>query len=583
MGLRIFYVFGFILSELNQSTSIIQYERFKRERMYYMATGRELKYKSEIEDKKKPRRGLFDDLRWMLEYNKNGLMSLFIYSAHMITMIILTLQNLVYSSFPTNRNQETGEFVNKYLRFVEKWLFVDAFHMFDSSGLLCRVIAFMLLRFITLRIRAIYLKCKRAKKNRYGYKEMNIVDVEFCYAMTLYTHFVNVIGRFYESYNHECFINESLLGDDRKAALEFNEKLKRLERIDRFYFYNQIRYDKCFYKIDFLDRFLENKRSLDLKLSAEQKNFKSMKPFEDEEEKLKLSWLQYIFYIELPNRVLHLQPIGYRNDVGHGIWLILLYIFISIGIGILLFVELVLIVFLTLYAGEITLKIEPIILSAGIKMFLSCSCIAVNSYDNVLLGYSSILAISRAYKINRLLKGQIEFYRHNQRKFSLIHQKYPNSNSKVRRKLVAGSTLFSNQHTFDQSIKTYQCNKCALRRSLRLNESDQFHKLALAYRHHLPEDEIKHFNENLDYLLDLIEVMFVEHEDHKKFYTTFLNINIVFAVFESSVALALMFNSENYLSLLLAVAVMTASCGSLIGTLISAAGSEFAVSYLYNT
>lgn len=591
MSFKVFYAFILILSDFNQSFSFVQYEKFKRERLYYIANGRKIRYKSEVEDKKKKKsriRLFLDDLIWMLEYNQQGLMSLFLFVLHISALIALSVQSIIYSNFPTDRDPETGEFVNEYLRYAEECLIIDFIYSVDPTGLLNRVLAFTMVQFLILRVRAFYIKFKRAKINRYGYNKINVVDVELCYTYAFFNCWRDFFRRFYEGATHECFIEESLSDKNRKITLEFNRKVKKLDKMDRIYFYNQISFDKCFYKLDLIDKYYDDIKPIDCKLYTEfiEQQQKSTATAFFEESKPKISWLQYIFSVDLPNRIGYVPTPEHRVDVLHGCLLLILFFaatgtviaFITLGMIPCSFV--IYKIFKDSNRGLLFLSL------AALRAYLLLACLAFNCYDNGLLNYSSINAVSRSYHVVKLLKREIEFNRSHLRKFALIYKNYQ-FYSKIRSSYTDIPSIYSgpfnSQFSFFHRFHSSMYLSNLYRRSVIsmgkfLSEDDEYYGLTLTYKNHLPKDEIRHFNENLDYLSDLVEVMMIELEDHKNFFTTYLDINLIFGVVESSVVLALLLNSHSLFNIAFALLTGIVGATCLIVSLILGATSELAVS-----
>lgn len=75
----------------------------------------------------------------------------------------------------------------------------------------------------------------------------------------------------------------------------------------------------------------------------------------------------------------------------------------------------------------------------------------------------------------------------------------------------------------DEDIDSIECNEYCI--------------LLLAYERCLSRVQVEGFDENIDYILDLIDVMMVKLEDHENFYATYLDINYLFGVIKLSVAL----------------------------------------------
>lgn len=485
-------------------------------------------------------------------------MSLFVFSVHIIILVSLATQALIYSSFPTERDPITGQFVNEYLRFVEEWLFINSSYLFDSSGLLNRLYLFMLLRFLTVRIRALYIKIQSAKKNRYGYKSINIVDIEFCCVRAFHNRFKGIFRRGYESLTHDCYFKNSLTGDDRRVNLEFNKKVRQLDKMDRIYFYNQISFNKCYHKLDLFDKYYQDIKPIDTKLAKESINYSRLDGsgvmFEDD--KLEVSWLQNLSCVDLSNRIGYLPPPENRADLGVGAAMLYLYLVVMAPTLLTIVSSAVVAMLGISNMSRSVVRIQPFVFTQTIKSLLMILCAVFTTCDNVQLEYSSLVAISRSYKIVELIKREIEFLRFHQRKFTPIYDKYF-TNCVVEQAITSDEESETEEDSID---------------------SNEYCMLLLAYKRCLPRVQVKEFNENLNYLLDLVEVLLIELEDHKSRFTTYLDINLIFGVVELSVALALILSTDNILNLSSASLCFIISGFSLFASLLTGAASELAVS-----
>lgn len=110
----------------------------------------------------------------------------------------------------------------------------------------------------------------------------------------------------------------------------------------------------------------------------------------------------------------------------------------------------------------------------------------------------------------------------------------------------------------------------------------EFHRLINEYkRRSLNSNKIKHMNENLNYILSLIEVLQYELTDLKKNFTTYLNINLVFGAAGTSIALTAVISSSSLFSILLSAIIGGAGVVPLFYTLGIGALSEISLSSIY--
>lgn len=126
-----------------------------------------------------------------------------------------------------------------------------------------------------------------------------------------------------------------------------------------------------------------------------------------------------------------------------------------------------------------------------------------------------------------------------------------------------------------------------MRYSLRSNHSNDtqtdlnngnLHKVISIYKNRLTRFDIKCMNENLIYLLDCVEVLVCEFDDYKSFFTTIININLMFGIVLLSILVSMIFQSTEIQSTLIAIGAGSASTFPLLWSLFIGAASELAVS-----
>lgn len=90
-----------------------------------------------------------------------------------------------------------------------------------------------------------------------------------------------LIHNLFDFFKHECYEEDSLSGENRRVNLESIKKVRNLKKIDRICFYNLISFNDCYYKIKFIDRYLEDAELVDLKQKAGQLSLKQVECFEE--------------------------------------------------------------------------------------------------------------------------------------------------------------------------------------------------------------------------------------------------------------------------------------------------------------
>lgn len=337
MKLNILKVYIFILEDVNFSINLIQYERFKRERLAIGRGGNDDYYVNTRREKKEQlNEGFFQDIMYMLEYNKKGLLSLLIFTFHIYSLARQALKSYLYSYYPANRDPNTKQFVNPVLHLCEVFYLVDLINPHDKDGLINFFLLVTMLQFLILRLRSLFLKIKVAKVNRYRYRELSIVDLDFGYANEMRMNFREIFSSPYHLYKHQCHISETLKGSNRSFAFKFSEKMKSLERIDRYYLYNQIYFKSCFQSVPI--HYLEEYPK---KIEALKSNHRTQK------EESKLNLLESIFTLNYPNRVSYISLPEYRFDPIH---LMILHVLFLIA-GLLMIIALILTSIFVTYIG----------------------------------------------------------------------------------------------------------------------------------------------------------------------------------------------------------------------------------------
>lgn len=239
------------------------------------------------------------DIQQMFEYNQNRLMHLFIFLVQLMVLVSSMIKSILYSSFPTTRD---GQFLSPVLRLSESLLLIEYVHKFDNSGLKNRLLALLSLQFLILRLRAFFVRLETAKVNRYSYEKVNTVQLDSGYASEIKFSFGEYAKALYRLYYHQCYKSETLTGERRLSAVQFNDSLKCLDRADRIYYYNQINFNDCFECVDYLSDYRERAESpKHLKLN-------------NIELKRNVGWLKYMLSQNLPDKLNYVAKPEHRVD-----------------------------------------------------------------------------------------------------------------------------------------------------------------------------------------------------------------------------------------------------------------------------
>lgn len=633
MRFNIYRAWIFILDNVTLSSSLIQHERFKRERfsksyikedkldrkdVNYRYTDHNPIVISEFSTDNidvEQKSNFINDVKFMLEYNQNGLMHLMIYLFQLFVLVTTLVRSILYSSCSTARDSTTGQFLNPVLSLAESLLLIDYIHKFDSNGLINQLIALLSFQFLIIRIRAFFVRLETAKINKFRYEKINTVHLDIGYASEIRCSLSGYIKAFFRLFQHECHKGETLMGERRLLTLYLNNKIRCLDKIDRIYYYNQINFNDCFECADYLSDYREQDRLLNLKKSKDG-------------ESRKISLFRYIFTIDLPDKLNYVAKPEHRLDPFHAFCLLLFYIFSCILTTFFITYISYLLTYIALvennsiaednYPEQINWdKLRQFRFIFGLLTHLSMILVlAANICDTGLLPYCGYLCLSRSNKIVILLKRELRLYRLHLSKFTILYDQYlsiikidkdyldqinTSANCRLPFKDFIDTvshtfnmdtlntpqkdpTLYSNREmTIDEgsirSIKYLSCTK------IDHNKNGQdLHKVIDIYKNRLlTRSEIKYMNENLEYLLDLIEVLQHEFKDYKTFFTNTIDMNLIFGIVSISLSISMVLKSTEINSTLLAIGAGSASIFPLLWSLFIGAASELAVSITFET
>lgn len=519
MQFRIFGLFLFIISNLNFAYNHIQYERFKRERklaaigenVRFDTYGVALKTKlsaSQMEQAK-GKSNFFKDVIWMVvEYNRCGLMSLLFFLVHLSLLFVQFIQFVIYCFLSAEQELKTEALLSPFLYYTKKLLFVDMFHRLDSSPLYNRVFAVLFLQYFLQKLRSFYIRFKTSKINRYNYTQLNTADLDMAYLESLTSsglkHCLQALfaGLDFKSSTH--YIKKTLLGRRRERNLKFNAKVRELSMIDQVYYFNQLNFDESFqdfpYKMQ--DKCLEDARLADKRVQAQIKQILvTDKPVTFKQE---VGWREYILSFNLSSKINYMAKASCRCDVFFTMINISLMIFGQAFVGGYLIIMCAVLTSWALsdenysidrfyHDGTYEYWTIFIFLADLLKTCLTPTICIVNTYDQATLAYSSLVAFSRSRKVVVLLENCYKtFYRSHLRTFCL-NRKYKLAEDRKSSQLVfTESDSIAGQETQREILK---------------------------YRDKIPESSVKEYNENISYLLDLIEILQYELGDYKQRYT----------------------------------------------------------------
>lgn len=665
MRFNIFAPANFIFGPINNSISFVQYERFMRQQLgntsraisskqselkVSLSSSASLSKSNELineEDDGESKfaeyevsfgAGLISDIAWMLEYNQNGLMSLIIFVAHIIILILQIFKSICFISFPTDKDPNTGEFLNPWLKFCDSIYLTELTHTLEFGAACSQLFLVISLQSLVLRIRAFYIKLKTAKINKDKYRKLDVVQLNLAYINEVKYTFREYFFDFIQSFRHQCKAGDSLFEPkSRIEALKLNRKLRKSSKIVKYVMYNQINFEPC-YSNDYpsyLEEYRKKTELCDIELieSLKSSNFKRINSKHKEP---KVGWLEYIFRIDLPNKLSYIPYPLYRIDRDHGVLMNLFYIIGSIFFMFLILLSWLAAIYLAYenYVNfKLTYKCKPSMSRTIICTLLTCAAsflVAASVFDSGLLSYSAIVLYSRSLKVIKMLEKEVESYHSHIVKFNDLvrgwnpdevnHKRFFMESFRKKSKLSDYSEVVNrelvevvsgfvrkrewpsefalnnqflpkpcqyyvkrNQYEQMNGSSRYMENKTDDQFTFENNniggqDFGEFYALSKYYKDNLDSRELQFINENIDYLIDLIEVLQWEFKDLRNFHTNYLNILIIFCSIGNSIGLAVMLRFHDVRSSFIGLMTILADMSPLIFALFIGAISEGMVS-----
>lgn len=585
MAKPIFRIFSAIINNVNGTVSFVDFQRFNRERREVLMFNsksyeeqeqqrQQVAEKQRLEEKNR-KKGFFNDLLWMLEYNQNGFMQLIICLVHILLLVSQVITSFLYISLPTDQDPVTGELINPVLRYAE-YLYMTSFvHKIDLDGRYNLLIGLSTLQFLIIRLRALILRFKKAKTNRYQYKDLNIIEFDAGYGNEARYSHLELIKVFWDAFkNHECAENDLLSNcKTRKEIFEFNRKVRCLSKIDKIYYYNQIDFNRCFTCSDMLELYHRRVSQVNSELLNGKKS---------------VSWFQYCFRVNLPGKTSFVSAPEHKIHIEPAA--IFMYTCYIIGLSFMLIVDAFLCTTATLASIEYQDWSRYSIYGRSfilLKVNLTIVFIIASVWDGGLLAYCSTLLLSRSRKIVNLLKNELLFLNFHLKRMTDIYDEY-NYSQNIRKRIYSKSTtsFIEYKKRFDEYerpidseglIRKY--NMSEFNRRQTTNDSDEeLHKLIQDYGKRIREVELIKFNENIGYLLDLVEVIQMEFNDLKRSFTFLLDLYIIFGTLGSSVTLSIILSFEGLSSICFTILGTFFCCITMMFSLIIGASGEASVS-----
>lgn len=632
MKFRIFSLFLFLASHVNLSLETIQHDRFSRERKLAQEKDFEEISKTDSEDtysnlnleqdfldlppKSESRRSFktmksiknfFKDIYLMLEYNQNKYMHFIV--ASLFTNLILhhIIKSIIYSTFSTERNFSTREYLDPVLKFLESYYYRDYFDKFQKSRIFNRLITLILSHYLILRLRYFYLRFQDSKTNRNQYKKLNIVQLNMSYANALETNFTGLFKIIVEFSQHQCDYKSAQTIRWANSMKNLTKRLRNFKKIDKLYYFNQIDFNHCYrdHKLINLDKYN--------KLGDEQNNNNII-----EEKFCIINFIKKTFAFRIAGARDFVSKPTDRVDPKHLVWLIIAYYLAVLLAGLIVVTSTIALSYAEFEAagldynnlsGTIS-KVSteyherPGLLINLFEGYSLLVIIAINLFDNALITYSSVLAHSRSDKVKKLLLNELEFRQSKLEKFRFFLSKHEQLSTisdeyKIMESVADSNENYTNnlitsnkqpiieeiEHSFfEYSIGYYKFDHdkqvADIRRIPKIDMLPAYEVLTRRFKTQIDKLSLKQFNHNVNYILDLIEILQLELNDMKSYFTASLNLAIIFGSIGLSIAISLLSTTRSYHELIIALNAVFVNAVPIVHALFMAASTERSVSLL---
>lgn len=163
-----------------------------------------------------------------------------------ICLLMFTFKAIIYLSFPQDRDPKTMEYLDPTLKFFQSIYLTDILYKFKGSENLHRLSLILFLNQIMTIVYAIRQQFEDARCNYDRYRKINIlqVDVESSssYAGTLRDWYNFMVF----GLTHKCDLRSPEAREYFEASKRLSASVKDSDRIERLIFFNQIDFSHCF-------------------------------------------------------------------------------------------------------------------------------------------------------------------------------------------------------------------------------------------------------------------------------------------------------------------------------------------------
>lgn len=570
----LFRLATFISNNINHSTDTLQYERFFNQRKLPNDPSQS-NSGNKNKQHKSASSSLLARISWLLEYNHNGLPYLIVTIMRLYANLFGLVTQSLYSILPFNRDPFTNEYLNPILRTME---YIHIYNYFEKYHMFNKIFALHLIQSMLMYCGWIRRKINNAMTNRYAYKKISIIEVDMAYADEIFSDIRGWVRLVLTLGRHECHMKSSLRTRRGKAMKELSQQLRKSHRIDRLYYFNQIEFNDCYKDMNIF-----------VKTHLHQRNEPTTGSMQDNSKNSKqVFWRSF----NLPERRSFVPEPGHRMDP---VEFSLMVIFLTGGTVMdLLLVTASIASYLSL--GEWSansIQEIPRLLAVLIESFMFFLPLALNAYDCGLVCFSSLLCHSRARKLTNMLRTELKVYS------SLVEAFWLDMDSYHQQSYRRGKSNLNwlTEHS-EQSMKLQESGPQLMLKdmnahihsltSTRINylglsphKRDERSMLEISiedFREHIGQEKLKEMNDNLSYLLDLVDVLQNEHHDARKSLTNYLNLNLLFSIPCLAVSFTITTSASSRAEFCLAIASILASWIPMFICMFLGATSERSVS-----
>lgn len=590
----------FLSRNLNFLVDLINQKRFAEERREALKVGtnsfsfeqNKLKYSNLSKQTT-----ITTDDRQPLDCNRIGTHQLVNLIAHLVILVIAAIVAILYSIYPTTRDPETLEYTHFVPRYLESINLIIFLNSMRQANMLTRLLAIVIVKNLCILLRSIYMYVEYSNINRHRYTKLNIVQIYFAYAANLRVDTSNWWKFLRNCGKHKCNLETTLAGESGCLMRNFVRHVSKLSKIDRLYHFNQIDFTRCFAAAKLISsdsgRFKRKSSSmLELKLPKGRTSTWF-------ERRMSLNPYDEIYFN-------HFKKLEHRMDPKHALllWAVIEYTMFSCSFCLLLIIVAYIMmgfnVFRCAQASSPLHKLfvsQKIILGSIEGIIVSLE-MAVNIYGYSLLAYTAIVSYSRSNKVLKMLQRELRYHRILLRNFcrcldtnnvKLDSDSSSSADDESDLDLSQQSDNETHHHHHHHQIDSrgwpkdlawYKKGyKMRTLEAIRLDKETKYDNAVRDYNCCINQDRLREFNENIDCLIDLTNVLAKELDDIKDYFTNFLNLNFVFGIIGSSMAIAIIFGSQSSVELIVASVLGLACFVPMLYAMFLGATSERCVSF----